>query len=158
MATRARDLMQTGVLTVAPETPLADVQRLFVEEGIGGAPVVDETSQVVGVITASDVLRAVHEERDTAPSEAHYFREDLEFALPGGGPNLEDLQDRLSELRAEDAMTPGILSVGPEATAAEIASELRQHRVHRVLVIDGGALAGIVSTFDLVGLVEKSDL
>jgi CBS domain-containing protein len=158
MATRARDLMQTGVLTVAPEAPLADVQRLFVEEGIGGAPVVDETSQVVGVITASDVLRAVQEDRDTSPSEPHYFREDLEFALPGGGPNLEDFQDRLSGLRAEDAMTPGILSVPPEATAAEIAAKLRENRVHRVLVVDGATLAGIVSTFDLIGLVEKADL
>ena len=45
-----------------------------------------------------------------------------------------------------------------DASAGEVARRLREHRVHRVLVVDGGTLAGIVSTFDLVALVEKADL
>lgn len=158
MPTLARDLMQTSVLTVGPDTPLADVQRLFVEEGIGGAPVADERGRVVGVVTASDVLRAVTEDRDTAWSEPHYFRDDLEFSRGEGAHDLGDFQDRLAELRVEEVMTPGILTVAPEATAAEVAATLRQHRVHRVLVVENGALAGIVSTYDLVELVQKADL
>lgn len=98
MATTARDVMQTSVLTVSPESPLLAVQQLFLEEGIGGAPVVDEAGQVVGVISTTDLLRAVDEWRGTAVSEAHYFRESLEFSGPDWSRGVEDFQDRLQEL------------------------------------------------------------
>ena len=37
-----RDLMERDVLTVSPETSVFDIQRMFVEEEIHGAPVVDD--------------------------------------------------------------------------------------------------------------------
>jgi CBS domain-containing protein len=147
--------MQTSVITVSPDTPLADLQRLFVEEGIGGAPVVDDGGCVVGVISASDLLRAVEEERDSAVAEPHYFRDTLEFSGPDWGHALEDFQDRLAELRVADAMTEGVVMVPPEAPVSEVARRLRGHRVHRILVVEDGILAGIISTFDLVALLEK---
>lgn len=150
----ARDVMQKNVITVSPETPLADAQRLFVEEGIGGCPVVDERDTVVGVISSTDLLRAVTEERDTAATETHYYRENLEFSGPDWS-GLEDFQDRLASIQVSDVMTPGTLSVDLEATIPVVAKTLRQHRVHRVLVVDGDKLAGIISTFDLVGLLES---
>ena len=150
----ARDVMQSHVITLGPDTPLADAQRLFVEEGISGCPVVDDRGTVVGVLTSTDLLRAVDEERDTAAQETHYYREDLEFSGPDWS-DLEDFQDRLAELRVADAMTPGTLSVDLDTPIPEVARTIRQHRVHRVLVVDGDSLAGIISTFDLVGLLEK---
>jgi CBS domain-containing protein len=149
--------MQTSILTVSPETPLLAVQRLFVEEGIGGAPVVDEAGQVVGVISAADLLRAVDEERDTAVSEAHYFRENLEFSGPDWSRGVEDFQDRLQELCAADAMTRGTLSVHPDTPIPEVARRIREHGVHRLLVVEDGRLAGILSTLDLVALLESAD-
>jgi CBS domain-containing protein len=155
MRVLARDVMQTSVVTVSPETPLADIQRLFVEEGIGGAPVVDDTGRVVGVISASDLLRAVESERDTAAAEPRYFRDTLEFSGPDWSHVLEDFQDRLAELRVADAMTEGVVMVPPEASVAEVARRMLGHRIHRILVVEDGALAGIISTFDLVALLEK---
>lgn len=154
MASLACDVMQTGVLTVSPETTLADLQRLFVEEGISGAPVVDADGRLAGVVSVSDLLRAAFEERDTAVAEASYFREDLEFSAPAGA-GADDLQDRLAQLRVADAMTPGTLWVPPDAPVSEIADLVGKYRVHRVLVVDDGALVGIVSTFDLVALLAK---
>jgi CBS domain-containing protein len=155
MRVLARDVMQSSVVTVSPETSLVDVQRLFVEEGIGGAPVVDDTGRVVGVISASDVLRAVEAERDTAAAEPRYFRETLEFSGPDWSHALEDFQDRLGELQVADAMTEGVVMVPPEAPVGEVARRMRAHRIHRILVVEDGVLAGIVSTFDLVALLEK---
>lgn len=155
MPARARDVMQTSVVTVGPETPLTDLQRIFLEEGIGGAPVVDETGRVVGVISAADVLRAVDEERDTAVAEPRYFRDTLEFSGPDWSHDVEDFQDRLGELRVEDAMTRGVVAVAPETPVAEVARRMREERVHRVLVMEKDVLIGIVSTFDLVALLER---
>jgi CBS domain-containing protein len=155
MPRTAGEIMQRHLITVAPDTPLLDVQRLFVEEEINGAPVVAEDGRLLGVISSADLLRAVEEERDTARSEARYFRDDLAFSGPDWSQVTEDFQDRLRELTVEDAMTRGGVCVAPEAPITEVARTLRQHRIHRVLVADGQRLVGLISTFDLVALLEK---
>ena len=115
----ARDVMQTHLVTVEPELPLVDVHRLFVEEEITGAPVVDETGRLLGVISSTDLLRAVDEEHGSASSETHYFRESLEFSGPDWARAPSDFQDRLAALTVEDAMTRGGITVAPETSAAK---------------------------------------
>jgi CBS domain-containing protein len=153
--TRARDVMQTGVVTIDPAASLLDAYRLFVQEGISGAPVVDEDGRVVGVVSAQDLLRATEEERDTAVVEANYFRDLNEFSGPDWQTSSEDFQDRLRERSVADVMTEGAIIVAPDASIAEVASTLRRHRVHRVLVAEGELLVGLISAFDLVALLEK---
>jgi CBS domain-containing protein len=150
----ARDLMERHVISVSPSAPLLDVQRLFAEEGIGGAPVVDEMSTLIGVITSSDLLRAIEEEHDTVAAQADYFRDLLPYSSPDWSSSSEDFQDRLAERRVEEVMTTRVLTVGPEATAAEVAHDLRTHQVHRLFVVQDGRLIGIISTFDLLRVVE----
>ena len=114
--------MQTGLMTVTPETPLADVQRMFVEEEIHGAPVVDDEGVVRGVVSSLDLLR------DSAELEGR------------GG----------SELTATDAMTRELVSVTSDTPVAEIAQKMRLQHIHRVLVIDDEQLVGVVTSFDLL--------
>jgi CBS domain-containing protein len=151
----ARDVMQTQVVTVEPELPLVDVHRLFVEEEITGAPVVDDEGRLLGVISSTDLLRAVEEEHESASSEPHYFREWLEFSGPDWARAPQDFQDRLASLTVADAMTRGGIHVPPETPVAEVAGLMRRHRIHRVLVVEKDLLVGILTTFDLVGLLEK---
>lgn len=157
MAKTARDIMQTHVLSVAPEEPLVNVHRLFVEEEITGAPVVDSDGRVLGVLSSADLLRAVVEEEESATADPRYFRDFLEFSGPDWGSVPEDFQDRLSQLRAEDAMSAEPVTVTPDASIAEVAGTLRFHRIHRLLVQEEGRLAGIITTFDLIGLLEKGE-
>ena len=44
--------------------------------------------------------------------------------------------------------------VRPDAPVPEVATTLREQRIHRVLVVEDGKLCGIVSTFDLIRLLE----
>ncbi len=157
MALTARDLMQRDVVSVTPDTPLLDVHRLFVEEEIHGAPVVDDEGRVVGVVTTLDLLRAVEEEHDTAQADPTYFRDVLPYSSPdwAGGP--EDFQDRLAQRTVSDAMTTEVITVRADAGVPEVARLLREHRVHRVLVVEDHRLAGIISSFDLVGLLAEEE-
>ena len=155
MPLTVESVMQTSVVAVSPETTLADVQRLFVEEEIHGAPVVDDDGSVVGVVTSADLLRAAEEERDTAVVDSDYFRDTLEFSGPDWSGVPEDLQDRLANLTAADAMTPQAVTVRRTTTVPEVAALLRQHRVHRVFVVEEQGLVGVVSTFDLLECLEK---
>lgn len=155
MALTARDLMQREVVTIGPETPLASVYRVLVAEGITGAPVVDDTGRVLGVISSADLLRAVANEQDSGSSDSAYFEGMLEFSSSSGDGLSDDFQDRLEQIPASDAMTDGAISVGLDTPLAEIARTMRMHRIHRVLVVEDSALEGILTSFDLVALLEK---
>jgi CBS domain-containing protein len=112
--------MQTDVLIVSPETPLVDIHRMFVEEEIHGAPVVDDDGKVCGVITSLDLLRPGADEIDAA------------------------------RLTAADIMTREIVAVSPELPIAEVAETMREQHIHRVLVIEDRELLGVLTTFDLL--------
>ena len=153
----ARDVMQTDVISVSPETPLLQVHRLFIEEEINGAPVVDETGAVVGVISSLDLVRAIDEEYETDAGRTTpiYFRDDLPYSGPDWLRAPEDLQDRMAQMTAADVMVRDVVTVLPSAPIAEVAHRLRDQHIHRLLVVDGDQLAGIITTFDLVSLLER---
>lgn len=155
MLPTAKDLMETHVLSVNPEASLLDVHRLFVEEQISGAPVVDDRGLLLGVISTTDLMRAVDEERDTAIVDAQYFRDLLPYTSPDWASSSEDFQDRLAERTVADVMTRGLIAVAPAADAAEIARVLREHRIHRVFVVEDQNLLGVISAFDVLRVLEE---
>lgn len=157
MATTARDIMQTGLVTVAPETPLSVVERLFVEEEIHGAPVVDAEGRVLGVITSTDLMRTAGMLEELRPSEPSYFRGDLDLHGFDWERAPVDLRERLADVVAGDAMTTDLVSVAPGASVASVARTLREQAVHRVLVVEDGELLGLVSAMDLVALLERAE-
>lgn len=55
----AADIMIKKVLTATPDTNIREIARVLFEERIGCMPIVDEDKQVVGIITRSDILRAL---------------------------------------------------------------------------------------------------
>lgn len=157
MATRARDLMQSPVVVIGQDASLLDAHRILVEEEIHGAPVVDEDGAVVGVISSLDLLRVAEEEQESPRGDAIYYRDVLPYAGPPGSAGGDDFQDRLSSRRVAEAMSPYVVSVAPDATAAQVARTLRENGIHRVLVAEKDALLGIVTAFDLLRLLEGSD-
>ena len=156
MTTTARDVMTDSVISVSPETPLADVLRLFVESNVHGAPVVSDTGDLEGVVTTTDLLRAQEDERDTALSTSDYLRDLLEFSAPDWEGDVDDFQNRLAQRTVAEVMTRGALSVPADAPVGEVARCLRENQVHRVWVLDKGELCGVVSALDLMPVVESS--
>jgi CBS domain-containing protein len=140
---RARDFMQTDLLVVAPETSVLDIHRLFVEEEIHGAPVVDDAGVVRGVVSTLDLARVVNDEADTASYSEPYFHAE-------SWPIPSQLPERFTELTAGDIMTREIVSVSPNMPVADVAQTMRDQHVHRVLVMEGKKLLGVLTTFDLL--------
>jgi len=64
-----KSVMSSDVLTCAEDTPLAEVQRRLIASDAGRVPVVRD-GQVVGVVTRSDVLRALEGPREEGGEEA----------------------------------------------------------------------------------------
>jgi len=127
----ARDLMERNVLTIPAAMSLREIQHLFVVGGCHGAPVVDDAGNVLGIVSAMDLLRAADQAYD----------EDRD---PG-----EDQDFDVSTLTATELATPEPAWVEVDASALEIAELMQRAGIHRVLVRQDGRLVGIVSAWDL---------
>lgn len=155
MTKYAKDLMSAPVLTVGPDTPLADVNRMFVEDELHGAPVVSDGGVLLGFLSALDLLRTVDEERELSPEPRSYFQETLEVARPFSGTAPVDLQDRLAKHRVADAMQTKVFTVPEDAPISEIAQLFRDARIHRAIVMRNESPVGLISSFDLLALLEE---
>ena len=51
------EVMHGGVLTVGPDTPVAEAARLLLQSKYGCLPVVDDSGRLVGLVTEADFLR-----------------------------------------------------------------------------------------------------
>ncbi len=131
----ARDLMTPDVLSVAPDWALTEAAAFLLDNDITGAVVRDAEGQLLGVVTASDLLAALVESRSAAPA-------------PGAEPPPPAATVR-------EVMTPEIYSVPSEAPVAEIAKGLLDGGLHRLFVSDGGELVGTISVSDLLGLLME---
>jgi len=56
---RVKEVMTYPVVTVTPDTSVGEAADLMVHKGIGCLPVVEGT-QLVGVVTKTDLLRCLH--------------------------------------------------------------------------------------------------
>jgi CBS domain-containing protein len=125
---RLRDIMTKDVLTVTRDMPMRDAMALLARRHVSGAPVIDR-GQVVGVVSSTDLLEfAGHE------------------------------WTALEEHTVADAMTPTVVSL-PPGTPVQVAADLmRTVGVHRVLVMHGNRLVGIVTTTDITNAVADDKL
>lgn len=55
----AKDVMTTLIIVTTDETPLAHVARVLLEEKISSIPVIDKSNHLAGIITRSDILQVV---------------------------------------------------------------------------------------------------
>jgi CBS domain-containing protein len=56
---RAMDIMTTDVITVDPDMTVQDLAKLLAERGISGAPVVDASGRLVGIVSEGDLCTAL---------------------------------------------------------------------------------------------------
>jgi len=133
----ARDVMRRDPITIAVDTPFLEVQHLLVVAQIVGAPVVGDGA-VLGMVSTIDLLRAVDQACDNEVD---------------GDP--EELVEDLRTLRASDVLTPEVVWVSPDAPASQVARVMRERGSHIVMVGNDGRLEGIVTSFDLLALLER---
>jgi CBS domain-containing protein len=61
--TFVRDVMHSAVLTIRPEELVQTAAARMLDEGISALPVVSDAGDVIGIVTATDVLRLVARRR-----------------------------------------------------------------------------------------------
>lgn len=178
-----RDIMSSAVISVTPETSIRDAMDLLTRHHISGMPVL-AAGRVVGVISAADLvafaasLPAGIVDRYPEPEGSDWdeaspwsegdptawaFLAD-EWGTHGAPGETADVgtdgaRNVLEEHTVADAMTrTPLLTIPPDATVPQAADLMRRAGVHRVLIVDGGRLAGILSALDIARAVADGRL
>ena len=139
---RASDIMTRDVATVTRDTRIEDLCDLLKERKITGAPVVDAEGRLVGIVSKDDVLfrgRGLESEiRQTPDIKLLFTSGFVGFDQGGGGPVI-----------VGQIMTKGVISASEDAAVEDLCSLMWEKRIHRIPIVRGGVLVGIVSALDI---------
>jgi CBS domain-containing protein len=147
---RARDVMTAEVVRVPADLTVSELADVFMENEISGAPVVDEDGSLLGVVSVFDIARQRSGETGIPTDQGN-----PEFYVRGWEESysLEEFRKlRVQEgnLTVREVMTPAIFTVAEDDPIADVARTLVDGHIHRVLVVRGSEVVGIISSLDLL--------
>jgi len=183
---QVRDVMTRDVITVSPEHTLREAMDVLSRHHVSGAPVISGHS-VVGVVSGTDLMEFAAALPPVAGAELEPLDDDPieEMELDGMDDDSDaqeaswfaarwreespDVNDRitdagestwtaLDEHAVSEVMTRSVVSIRPTVSLAAAADLMRRKRLHRVLVMDGESMLGILSTTDIVAAVADGRL
>ncbi len=125
-----KDWMSTDVITITPETTLPEAHQIMTTEEIRRLPVVDRDGRLVGIVSIGDI-------RSAEPS-------------PATSLSIWEMNYLLSALTIDKIMTHHPKTIAVEATLAEAARMMLEHRVSGLPVVD--------DDFRVVGIITESDI
>ncbi|WP_408955558.1 CBS domain-containing protein [Natroniella sp. ANB-PHB2] len=147
--TKAADIMTEDVIVVSPQMTIKEVSKLFTEEGISGAPVI-EGDQLIGIVSGGDLI--VKNERVKFPNYLYFL--DSVFYLDSF-KEFEDDFKKIVKMKIEDVMTTDIITVEPDDSLETVANLFVDRGIKRVPVIKGEQLVGIITRADLIRYLSQ---
>ncbi len=129
-----RDWMSSDVITIGPEMTLPQTHQLMAKEEIRRLPVVDKEGRLIGIVSLGDV-------RSAEPS-------------PATSLSVWELNYLLTTLTVGKIMTPHPFAISPDATLAEAARMMLEHRISGLPVVDEERhVIGIITESDIFAMV-----
>jgi len=139
------DVMTTDVITVDPDTTVQALAALLAERGISGAPVVDSSGRLVGIVSEGDLLHRAeigtarrHRERRRSWWLDHFASDLARDYIKSHGRTVKDI------------MTRDVVTVTEDTELGDVAALLEAKRIKRVPVTRDGKVIGIISRANLV--------
>ncbi len=141
---KAKDIMTKNVITVSPDTTVEELGRLFIEKGISGAPVIDASGKLIGVVTENDLISK--NSRLHIPTILRLF----DAFIPLGRSKLEEEIRKMAASTVGEVCTRKVITVDEEASLDEIATIMNDKKIHLLPVLRERKVVGIIGKRDLI--------
>ena len=135
-----RELMQTQVFAVGPNDPLDRVYFLLHYEKIRHLPVLQK-DKVIGMVSDRDLYKSLGPKSGKGPVQ----------------PGINPAALHVSPRKVRHIMRRGVLTIEPQAAAAEAAAMMAKKKIGALPVVDHGKLVGILTATDLLGAFARLD-
>lgn len=121
-----REVMSRQVIVAKEEDSGQDVAKLMKNQSIGSVVVVDKKGNPVGIVTDRDVVTRIVA-KNIVPSK----------------------------VKAKDIMSTPLSTIDPSIDIGEAARIMSERRVRRLLVMDKGKVAGIITDRSIFAIMPK---
>jgi CBS domain-containing protein len=138
----AADVMTRHVVSINPDASVADAAQMMLSNRISGLPVIEDQSNLIGIVTEGDLLRRA--ETGTLRRRSRW----LEFLIGPGQLASEYVQSHSRKVR--DVMTADPEVIGENTPIENIVLIMEQKSIKRLPVVEGNKLVGIVSRANLI--------
>jgi CBS domain-containing protein len=144
MNTTVKDVMTADVVAVRRDTSFKDMASLLSTSRISALPVLDDSEQVIGVVSEADML----------------IKEADQASDPGFFTGLRRRRDheKAAATSAADLMTSPPIVIRPDEPVQHAARLMYERGVKRLVVVDDAKhLLGIVTRSDVLGVFGRPD-
>jgi len=145
-AIKASDIMSPDVISVTPETLVAEATQLMLDRGVSGLPVTTADGLLQGMLTEGDLLRRT--EIGTQRPRRRWL------SLLHDPAVLANEYAHANGKKVGDVMTQFVVTVIEETPIEEIIQTMEDYGVKRLLVVRGRRVMGIISRADIVRAVN----
>jgi CBS domain-containing protein len=152
-----KDAMTREPVTCTATTPLRDVAALFRKHHIGGLPVMEGT-ELVGIITESDLIALLETERISddlwLPSPFEIIEVPIREYI-----NLEKTRHALAsigDMPAKKVMTRRVITATEEMDVEAAAALMLKEGISRLPVMRGKKVVGILTRADIITAIASA--
>jgi len=142
---KAKDIMTKAVITVSPDMEIVHAAKILLENRINGAPVVDETGKLVGILCQSDLIA----QQKKLPIPSFFTFLDGLITLTSMKQMEKEVQ-KIAAVTVAQAMTPDPMTVQPDTDIEAVAALMVDQSFHTIPVVEEGELLGIVGKEDIL--------
>ena len=142
---KVKDIMTKEIVSVSPETEIANAAKILLEKRINGMPVIDAFGRLVGIICQSDLVA----QQKGIPIPSVFTL--LESYIPlTSMKRLDKEMKKIAALTVKEAMTPDPVAVSLETGIEEVAKLMVDKKYHTLPVVEGAKVVGIVGKEDVL--------
>jgi len=143
--TIVREIMSTDLITLAPDLDIAKAAEILLENHINGAPVVDPSGRLVGILCQSDLI--AQQKKLPIPTLFTFLDGLIQLS---SAKQIEKQVHKIAALTVAQAMTPEPVTVSPDNQLETVAALMVDNNFHTLPVIEDARLVGIVGKEDVL--------
>ena len=145
-----KDYMIKEVYVARPNFTLKEIMGLFIENKVGGVPVVDEQDKLLGMVSDGDILRYLAPAEESVKGYYTYIT-----VLPGEDLD-EKVASKMNDKVSQIIKNKKITKLSPEDPLSDLIKVISKHHFKKIPVVDEhDKVVGIISRGDALRALYK---
>jgi len=145
-----KDIMTKDPVTVNPQMSVHALAELLVKRNISGAPVVDASGKLIGLVREEGVI--FQDKKVHLPT---FISLSVGFLTLGAKQYSEEVK-KITASSVEDIMETDIITVSVDMTLEDAATTMIEKGMYYLPVLDGTVLGGVIKKRDIVRAIAAS--
>ena len=141
----AKDIMETKVISVTPETEISQAVDILLKNHINGVPVVNAAGELKGILCQSDLI---FQQKTVSLPPILTF---LDGIIPlSSSRKMEQEMKKMAAVTVAQAMVENPVTITPDTPISEVAALMVEKGFHTLPVVEAGRMVGIVGKEDVL--------